>query len=47
MIVGYTRVSSFEQNASRQLENQKIEKLFADVVSGKKGSPQKTEFKVR
>ena len=35
MIVGYTRVSSFEQNASRQLENQKIEKLFADVVSGK------------
>ncbi len=35
MIVGYTRVSSFEQNASRQLENQKIEKLFSDVVSGK------------
>ena len=35
MIVGYTRVSSFEQNSSRQLENQKIEKLFADVVSGK------------
>ena len=35
MIVGYTRVSSFEQNASRQLENQKIEKLFAEVVSGK------------
>ena len=35
MIVGYTRVSSFEQNASRQLENQEIEKLFADVVSGK------------
>ena len=34
MIVGYTRVSSFEQNASRQLENQKIEKLFADVESG-------------
>ena len=35
MIVGYTRVSSLEQNASRQLENQKVEKLFADVVSGK------------
>ena len=35
MIVGYTRVSSFEQNASRQLENQKIEKLFFFFFSGK------------
>ena len=35
MIVGYTRVSSFEQNSSRQLENQHLDKVFSDVVSGK------------
>ena len=35
MKVGYTRVSSFEQNSSRQLENQHLDKVFGDVVSGK------------
>ena len=35
MIVGYKRVSTFEQNSSRQLESQNLDKLFVDTVSGK------------
>ncbi len=34
MIVGYKRVSAFEQNSSRQLGNQNLDKLFVDTVSG-------------
>lgn len=33
--VGYIRVSSLEQNPSRQLENVAVDKLFVDRVSGK------------
>ena len=33
--VGYVRVSSFDQNLDRQLENEKIDRLFSDKASGK------------
>lgn len=34
-IIGYVRVSSFDQNPQRQLENIKLEKIFTDKASGK------------
>lgn len=34
-LVGYIRVSSFEQNEGRQLESIKVDKLFIDKASGK------------
>lgn len=34
-IVGYRRVSSIDQNESRQLEGVQVDKLFTDKVSGK------------
>lgn len=34
-IIGYIRVSSFDQNPDRQLENIKLEKVFTDKASGK------------
>jgi DNA invertase Pin-like site-specific DNA recombinase len=33
--IGYVRVSSFDQNPERQLENVKIDKQFMDSASGK------------
>jgi DNA invertase Pin-like site-specific DNA recombinase len=33
--VGYVRVSSFDQNLDRQLENEKIDRLFSEKASGK------------
>lgn len=33
--VGYVRVSSIEQNTDRQLEGQKLDKVFTDWASGK------------
>lgn len=33
--VGYVRVSSFEQNAERQLEHAEVAKVFTDKASGK------------
>ncbi len=33
--VGYTRVSSLDQNHDRQLESIQLDKTFADSVSGK------------
>lgn len=33
--IGYIRVSSFEQNLDRQLENVQVDQLFEDKVSGK------------
>jgi len=34
-VIGYVRVSSFEQNVERQLENIKLDKVFTDKLSGK------------
>lgn len=34
-IIGYVRISSFDQNPQRQLENIKLEKVFTDKASGK------------
>jgi len=34
-IIGYVRVSSFEQNTDRQLEGIKADKIFLEKVSGK------------
>ena len=34
-IIGYIRVSSFEQNSERQLEGLKLDKAFIDKASGK------------
>ena len=34
-IIGYIRVSSYEQNQERQLEGIKIDKCFTDKASGK------------
>lgn len=34
-IIGYVRVSSFEQNPARQLEGIKLDKVFTDKASGK------------
>ena len=33
--VGYVRVSSFDQNPERQLENIKLDKIYTDKASGK------------
>jgi DNA invertase Pin-like site-specific DNA recombinase len=33
--IGYTRVSSFDQNPERQLENIQLDKTFTDKASGK------------
>ena len=33
--IGYARVSSFDQNPERQLENVKVDRLFTDKASGK------------
>ena len=33
--IGYVRVSSFDQNPDRQLENVKLDKVFTDKASGK------------
>lgn len=34
-IIGYIRVSTFDQNPSRQLDNIALDKIFIDYVSGK------------
>ncbi|WP_161882334.1 recombinase family protein [Deinococcus alpinitundrae] len=34
-VVGYVRVSSFEQNPERQLEGLQVDKLFTEKISGK------------
>lgn len=33
--IGYVRVSSFDQNPERQLENVKTDRVFTDKASGK------------
>lgn len=33
--IGYVRVSSFDQNAERQLENVTVDRIFTDKASGK------------
>lgn len=33
--IGYVRVSSFDQNPERQLENVQVDRLFTDKASGK------------
>ncbi|MBM4449105.1 MAG: recombinase family protein, partial [Chloroflexi bacterium] len=33
--IGYIRVSTFEQNPDRQLENVQVVRLFTDKLSGK------------
>jgi DNA invertase Pin-like site-specific DNA recombinase len=33
--IGYVRVSSYDQNPDRQLENEKLDRLFIDKASGK------------
>ena len=33
--IGYVRVSSFDQNPERQLEQVPVDKLFTDKASGK------------
>ena len=33
--IGYVRVSSFDQNPERQLENVSLNKVFTDKASGK------------
>jgi len=33
--IGYSRVSTFEQNPDRQLENVQVDRLFTDKLSGK------------
>ena len=33
--IGYVRVSSFDQNPERQLENISLNKVFTDKASGK------------
>ena len=33
--IGYVRVSSFDQNPDRQLENVKVDKVFTDKASGR------------
>jgi DNA invertase Pin-like site-specific DNA recombinase len=34
-MIGYVRVSTFEQNSDRQLENLKLDKIYIDKASGK------------
>lgn len=44
-IIGYIRVSSFDQNTDRQLEGIKTDKIFIDKVSGRSvDRPQLTEL---
>ena len=55
--IGYVRVSTFDQNPERQLENIQVDRTFIDKASGKDvkrpqleammGSSQKTEYKAR
>jgi len=33
--IGYVRVSSFDQNPERQLEDVRLDRVFTDTVSGK------------
>ncbi len=33
--IGYVRVSSLEQNETRQLEGEKLDRIFTDKASGK------------
>ncbi len=33
--IGYIRVSTYEQNPERQLENLKLDRVFTDSASGK------------
>lgn len=33
--IGYIRVSSFDQNAERQLDQTQVDKVFVDKTSGK------------
>ena len=33
--IGYVRVSSFEQNTERQLENIQVDRVFTEKASGK------------
>ncbi len=33
--IGYVRVSSFDQNPERQLEDVRLDRIFTDKVSGK------------
>jgi DNA invertase Pin-like site-specific DNA recombinase len=33
--IGYIRVSSFDQNPERQLENRELDRSFIDKASGK------------
>ena len=33
--IGYIRVSTYDQNAERQLTDQKLDRVFTDKVSGK------------
>lgn len=40
--VGYIRVSSFDQNPERQLENIEVNRVFTDNASGK--NAQRTEL---
>jgi len=44
-LIGYIRVSHFEQNPERQLEGIKLDKIFLDKASGKNSErPQLTEM---
>jgi DNA invertase Pin-like site-specific DNA recombinase len=44
-IIGYIRVSSYDQNPERQLEGKKLHKVFTDKASGKDVErPQLKEF---
>lgn len=44
-VIGYIRVSTFDQNTDRQLDGIKIDKLFIDKASGKNTErPQLTEL---
>mgnify|MGYP003525651007 CR=1 FL=1 len=40
--IGYVRVSSFDQNPDRQLEQAQVDKVFTDKASGK--DTQRTEL---
>jgi len=33
--IGYIRVSSYDQNLERQLENEDLDRVFSDKASGK------------
>ena len=45
MLIGYMRVSTFEQNTNRQLAGLELEKVFIDKISGAKADrPQLNEM---